>query len=239
MNFRLRKNFRNLKMVQENLKKVCNTLDFTYLSIVRPDYNHTNNVAKIQMLDADEKPSLTGKNFIDVDGLLTDQESITLFSTNADCNLVLLYDPAKKVIANVHAGWRGTFDKIVQNAIVKMKKEYESNPKDIICCFCPCIRKCHFEVDEDVAKKCEEIFGYFGNLNEIIVKGELKENKQKYYIDTVLINKILLKNEGVLEKNIVDSNICSVCSKDKIHSRRAEGEDFELGCALIAINNKN
>lgn len=238
MNFRLRKNFRNIDMVKENLKKVSAELGFEYLSIVRPDYNHTNNVAEIQILDEEEKPSLSGKNFVEVDGLVTNEESITLFSTNADCNLILMYDPIKKVIANIHAGWRGTFGKIAKNAIIKMKEEYNCNTKDIICCFCPSIRRCHFEVDEDVAKKCEEIFGYFGNLNEIILKGEQKEGKQKYYIDTVLINKNLLKNEGILEENIVDSNICSVCSKHKIHSRRAEGEEFELGCALIAIKNK-
>ena len=63
----------------------------------------------------------------------------------------------------------------------------------------------------------------------------VKNNKQKYFIDTILINKMLLKEEGILEKNIIDSNICSICNQDKIHSRRAEGENFGLACALIEL----
>lgn len=132
-------------------------------------------------------------------------------------------------------GWRGTFEKIASNAIQKMKKEFNSNPGDIICCLCPSIRKCHFEVDEDVANKCREIFNYTGKLDEIILIGEKKEGKQKYYIDTIIINKILLLEQGILPENIVDSGICSVCHSDKIHSRRADGVNFGLGCSLIEI----
>ena len=130
-------------------------------------------------------------------------------------------------------GWRGTFAKIVQNAIRKMKEEYHCNPKDIICCFCPSIRKCHFEVDQDVAEKCQELFVSTGRMSEIIELGEIKEGKQKYLIDTLLINQILLQEEGILEENIIDCEICSVCHADKIHSRRADGENFGLACSLI------
>ena len=84
---------------------------------------------------------------------------------------------------------------------------------------------------------CEEIFSYTKKMNEIIQKGEIKEGKQKYFIDTLLINKILLKEEGILEENIIDSGICSMCHSDKIHSRRAEGIDFGLGTALIERKN--
>ena len=134
-------------------------------------------------------------------------------------------------------GWRGTFAKIASKAIRKMKEEFHSNPQDIICCLCPSIRKCHFEVDEDVANQCKEIFSSTGRINEIMEKGEIKDGKQKYYIDTILINRILLQEEGILEENIVDSGICSVCHSDKIHSRRAHGVNFGLGCSLIEIKN--
>lgn len=130
-------------------------------------------------------------------------------------------------------GWRGTFHKIAQNAIQKMKEEYYCNPQDIICCFCPSIRQCHFEVDLDVAEQCRDIFADTGRMEEIMRKGKIKDGKQKYHIDTVLINQILLEKEGVLEENIVDSGICSVCHSEQIHSRRAEGENFGLGVALI------
>ena len=58
---------------------------------------------------------------------------------------------------------------------------------------------------------------------------EAIEIKNKYLIDTVCINKILLENLGVPEKNIIDSKICSVCNSEKINSYRVEGKDFKRG----------
>lgn len=114
-----------------------------------------------------------------------------------------------------------------------MKEVYGCLPKDILCFFCPSIRMCHFEVEDDVAKKCTELFESTGRMSEIMKIGEIRDGKQKYLIDTVLINKMLLQEEGILPENIVDCGICSICNSDKIHSRRAEGLDFGLGCSLI------
>ena len=234
MNFRLGTNFRHLETVKKNLEVVCDELGIAKSSVIRPDYNHTSNVKVVDFVDnSEENPELSGKRFKDTDGLITDKTGIAMISTNADCNLILLYDPVKKVIGNIHAGWRGTFGKIALNAIHKMQETYGSNPEDILCFLCPSIRKCHFEVDEDVKEMCEETFHYTNRLGEIVQKGEVKEGKQKYLIDTVLINQMLLEEAGVLPENIVDSGICSVCASGKIHSKRAEGEYFGLGLAII------
>ena len=236
MNFRCGKDFRNIEMVKTNLKKVTEELNLNYENIIRPDYEHTNNVKVISEYMEIERPSLYGQNFKETDGLIMRLEEIPIMSTNADCNLILLYDPVKKVFANVHAGWRGTFGKIIQNAVQKMQKEYGSDSKNIISCLCPSIRKCHFEVESDVAELCIKNFEYTGRLEEIIEKGEVKEGRQKFYIDTVLINKILLEEMGVVEENIIDPGICSVCNSNKIHSRRADGLNFGLGMAIIQKN---
>ncbi len=234
MNFRLGTNFRNFEMVKANISKVCKELDIAENTVVRPDYNHTANVRVVDFVDnSDGISDISGKRFKDVDGLITDKTHITMMSTNADCNLILIYDSMKKVVGNIHAGWRGTFDKIALNAINLMKEKFDSNPSDILCFLCPSIRKCHFEVDEDVKELCEKVFEYTGRIEEIIEKGEIKEGKQKYLIDTILINKLLLAEAGVLAENIVDSGVCSVCDSDLVHSRRAEGEYFGLGSAFI------
>ena len=94
---------------------------------------------------------------------------------------------------------------------------------------------CHFEVEEDVKIPCEAIFGYTNRLDEIIKMGRILEGVQKYNIDTVLINKIILEEEGIKKENIFDSNICSVCQSEKIHSRRVEGMDYGVGTAVIQI----
>lgn len=224
-------NFRstNPELEFNSYKVLYDELGLDIKSYTKPLQKHTSTVKCIdKVMEKQELP--------DVDGLITDKKGITLSTTNADCILFLFFDPVKKVIANVHSGWRGTFQKIGEKAIRKMIEYYKCDPKDILCFICPSIRKCHFEVDEDVKELCEEIFAFTGKLDQIIFPGEIKEGKQKYFIDTVMINKILFRECGIKAKNIIDSGICSVCHKDKISSYRVEGKDFKLATAVISLD---
>ena len=142
----------------------------------------------------------------------------------------MFFDPVKRVIANVHSGWKGTLQRISVKAVEKMVEKYNSKYEDIICCICPSIRRCHFEVKKDVEKLFKEEFKDL-NLEEII---DEKEN-ESWYIDTVLINKIILEKKGLKQENIIDSNICTVCNKDLMHSYRAEKELYNVNTALIEI----
>ncbi len=222
-------NFRsNSKEEQESYKRIFDSVGLDIKTYVKPQQKHTNKVTCVDKVMKTEE-------LLETDGLITNKENITLVTTNADCILFLFYDPVKKVIANVHSGWRGTFKKIGEVAISKMIKEYGCNPEDIEIYIWPSIRKCHFEVDEDVKTECEKIFKFTNKLDEIIKIGEIKEGKQKYFIDTILINKILFLNHGIKESNIYDCDICSVCNSDKIRSYRAEGKDFKLATSIISL----
>ena len=166
------------------------------------------------------------------DGLITNKKDIILATTNADCILMLFFDPQKKVIANVHSGWKGTLQEISIEAVKKMKEEYSCNAEDIMCFICPSIRKCHFEVDQEVKDLFYNKFKKLYNIEEII---EENKEKNKWHIDTVLINRTILKQEGLKEENIIDSGLCSVCNSDIIHSFRVEKEGYGLETALIAL----
>ncbi len=208
-------------------------LDINLNTLVKPHQSHTDNILVIDKKINKDEPDIYMDYLMDIDGTITEKSNITLTSTNADCIILLIYDPIKKVIASIHSGWRGTFKKVSQKAIQIMKKEFDCNPENIIVCICPSIRICHFEVDLDVKEECEKIFSYLNKNNKIIKIGEIKGEKQKYFIDTVLITKLLLKEEKIKEENIIDSNICSVCECKNVHSRRAEGINYGLGGTII------
>lgn len=220
-----------------NYKDICNYLNLDINKLVKPNQRHTNNIEIVKNI----KEMDMAKTYIETDGLITNVNYNALATSNADCILLLCYDPVKNVIANVHSGWKGTANKIAEIAINKMICEYNCNPKDIICCICPSIRKCHFEVEKDVKDIFEEKFNYTGKLDEIIeyigknksINGEFVD---KWVIDTVLINKIMLTNCGLTNENIIDSGICSVCNSESIHSCRIEGKDkYGLNSAIIAM----
>ena len=167
-----------------------------------------------------------------VDGICTNVRNNILATVNADCILILFFDPIKKVVANVHSGWRGTLQKISVKTVDKMVEQYKCNPQDIICCICPSIRKCHFEVEQDVKDSFVMEFQDMFNLDEVI---EEKILGKKWNIDTVRINEILLEKRGLRKDNIIDCGICSVCNSDIIHSYRIEGKGNGLSSAIIGL----
>ena len=110
---------------------------------------------------------------------------------------------------------------------------YNSNPKDIIACIGPAIWKCHFEVDEDVKNIFQTTFSY----NNIIEKGKIKDWKQKYLIDTNLINRKLSEDIWLNWENIIESKICTVCNSKKTHSYRTDKNKSWRSTAVIGLIN--
>lgn len=227
------------KLPKEEYKKaiksyqlLCNSIDCNYINLVKTNQEHTDCVKIVDEKVNKDEPDFNLRKYYNTDGLITNQKDRILSTTNADCILLLFFDPIKKVVANIHSGWKGTLQRIAIKTVQKMVKEFGCNPKDIICCICPSIRKCHFEVEKDVKDMFEKEFQDLDNLNEII---EEKVPSQKWNIDTVLINQIILEKQGLKKENIIDSGICSVCHSDLIHSYRVEKQGYGLNTALIGL----
>lgn len=213
---------------KNSYKRICEELKINYNNIVNTNQNHTDNIKIINQKINNNEPDFN--LYENTDGLITNKKQIILSTINADCILLIFYDPVKKVIANVHSGWRGTVQRIAVKTVEKMKEKFGCNPEDIICFMSPSIRKDHFEVDTDVYEIFKKEFKDIENFEEI---AEQKNNK--WYIDTILINRIILKKEGLKEENIIDSGICSVCNQELIHSYRAHGKEAGRATLLIEM----
>lgn len=218
----------------ENLGK-C--IDIKLNKMVKPNQDHTDKIQIVEKHILENEPDFNLEVYDKTDGLITNKKDIALATTNADCILLLFFDPVNKVIANVHSGWRGTIQRVSVKTVQKMVNKFNCKPENIICCICPSIRKCHFEVENDVKEIFEKEFKdlKIEQNNDIMEK---QKDKEKWNIDTVLINKILLEQEGLKQENIIDSGICSVCNSDLIHSYRVERQGYGLATALIKINDK-
>lgn len=216
--------------VLKNYKKIAECLGVDYNSIIRPYQTHTDVVKSVD--NKYDTIQIFPKEFWNVDGLVTNKTNITFSLSYADCIPLFFYDPVKKVIGNVHSGWKGTLQKIGQKAVYKMKDAYNCNPKDIICCIGPSIRKCDFEVEEDVKQQFYNEFNYTNRIDYIIIK---KDSSNKYYIDTVLINEIILEEAGLKPENIIDSKICTVCNSDYMHSYRVDKNNAGRNTAIISL----
>ena len=64
---------------------------------------------------AEQQAALEG-----IDALITDQARLCIGVSTADCVPVLLADKDQRVVAAIHAGWRGTQAGIAANAVETM-----------------------------------------------------------------------------------------------------------------------
>ena len=221
----------------QDYKNLCNAINVDYKNIVKTNQEHTDNIAIANKKINQDFPDINLEEYSKTDGIVTNRPNLVLSTTNADCILLLFFDPVTKTIANTHSGWKGTLQRISVKTVEKMINEFNSKPEDIICCICPSIRKCHFEVNRDVKEMFENEFKDL-NINKNIDIMEKQKDKEKWNIDTVLINRIILKKAGLKDENIIDSGLCSVCNKDLIHSFRVEKQGYGLNTALISLIEK-
>jgi len=218
----------------QSYKSLCSAVKLDYKNVVKTNQEHTDNIKIIAKKINKDEPDINIEEYSRTDGMITNQKNLILSTTNADCILLLFFDPVTKTIANVHSGWRGTLQRISIKTVKKMQNEFDCKPENIICCICPSIRKDHFEVEKDVKDMFENEFQDLDISNNLDIM-EKQENKEKWNIDTVLINKIILKNAGLKLENIIDSKICSKCNSNLVHSFRAEGKGYGLATALISL----
>ncbi|MDR3575133.1 MAG: peptidoglycan editing factor PgeF [Anaerolineaceae bacterium] len=162
----------------------------------------------------------------EADAILTDRPGITLFMRFADCVPIFLFDPTRKVIGMVHAGWMGTVNRIVTGAIDAMVNRYGSDPKNIIAGIGPSIGPDHYQIGDEVIKQVKQTFG--SDAGEI-----LKSMDGGIHLDLWEANLILLQLAGV--QHIQNSGICTYCHIDDWYSHRGEhGKTGRFG-AILAL----
>lgn len=164
----------------------------------------------------------------EADALITNIEGITLVGYYADCVVTLLYDEKSSCVGVCHSGWRGTATNILGKTVQKMHDEFGALPKNIICAIGPSIRQCCFETDFDVPDAMISEMGK--TCEKFIIK-----NGQKYHVDLQGINIQNLENQGILQKNIVDSGICTCCQSDEFWSHRKTKGKRGVGAAFIRL----
>ena len=96
------------------------------------------------MVWVDPEPGQAG------DGMITQHSGRLLTIRTADCCPILLVDTRQRVVAAVHAGWRGTVARIAAIAVGEMQSQLGTLPQDIRAALGPCIGSCCYEVGEDV-----------------------------------------------------------------------------------------
>ena len=194
---------------------------------------HTTNIRVVKDEDRG-KGVCREREYVDVDGLITNVPGIILSTFHADCPPVYLVDPVKKAIGLCHSGWKGTLGEISKNAIEAMSREYGSKAEDFHAAVGPSVCLDCYEVSSDVADKFIEKFG----LNRLLEKNSIiDKGNGKYQLGLWNIIKMSLLDVGVKEQNIEITDICTCCNPDYLFSHRVQHEDRGNLAAFLCLEN--
>lgn len=212
------------KNVEENYRRLCNSLGIETGDIVCSNQVHG---TFIRVATKDDCFGLFKPTSHQADGIITNTPGLAAMVFTADCVPILLYDPVKRVACAVHAGWRGTVADIAGTAVRKMESEYGSSPADITAAIGPCISKCCYETDVDVADAVRKVIPDFADTC-------ISLNGNKYKIDLKEINRVLLANAGLYDISVSDE--CTSCNCTKYWSHRKTGGKRGSQVALIVVH---
>lgn len=152
------------------------------------------------------------------DAIISSEPGVAIGIKTADCVPILVADSETRLIACVHAGWRGTAANIIGRTIDELVSR-GGHPKNLCVAIGPSIGSCCYEVGPDVARNFEKWQAGAG-------AGE------RVALDLPAINEVQLTEAGVL--NVWKSGECTYCRPERFFSFRREKE--QAGRMLSFVN---
>jgi polyphenol oxidase len=186
--------------IAENRRRFCDALGF------RPEQ-----MAWSKQVHGDQILTVTAPGGTEgFDALITDRPGILLTVSVADCTPILVFDTKNRIVAAIHAGWRGTSARIVEKTIARMAEIYGASSPDCRAYIGPCIDECAFEVGAEVAEAFDDAFKRFDPA------------RNKFFIDLKQANRAQLLNAGIPDQYIEVSPFSTVSHNGDYFSHRTE-----------------
>lgn len=196
----------HVKYVEENRRRLSEFMGVPMERLIFQKQTHSTNYKIITLRNYRDPIENT-------DALITAEKDIAIATLGADCVPILLYDQENKVIASIHAGWKGTVNGIVDRVMKILKEDFNSNPVNILAGIGPSICAEVYEVGPEVVEAFEKTFSNFDQLIS-------NRHGDKAHVDLWAANKTWLLNHGVPEKNIEISGLCTFKNNHQFFSAR-------------------
>jgi len=199
--------------VASNLAIIKNALGANHLIFM--NQSHGNGIFVFRPEHMDIKVEIPS-----VDAVIIDTPDIAILVKQADCQGVIIFDPEKRVVANVHCGWRGNVKNILGNVVTRMKHDFGCREHDLLATIGPSLGPC-----------CAEFVGHKKIFPNSFEEFMVRENNFNLWA----ISEWQLVNAGLRQENIESSNICTRCRTDLFYSYRGEGETGRFGTVVMLI----
>ena len=209
--------------IAQNRQALCQLLQIDDSRLLMPHQVHLTEIATIddgflRLGDVERQQRLEG-----VDAVMTDLSGLCIGVSTADCIPVLLYDRKRHATCAIHAGWRGTLQRIVEKAVRAMVATYGTNPADLVAQIGPGISLDSFEVGDEVYEAFVQAGFDMAAISAKFITDHSSLITSKWHIDLPACNQQQLTASGVLPERIAVSDICTYKQHDTFFSARRLG----------------
>jgi YfiH family protein len=206
-----------VRRVQCNRRLVADALDAPELVFVRQVHGRG-----VQVVD--DRPIRDAAALPEADVLITDRPGKWLVVQVADCQAILMYDPVRRAVANVHCGWRGSVANLAGHAVGALRGAFGCEPKNLLVGIGPSLGPC-----------CAE----FVNFREEIPARLWNYRRDTVYFDFWAMTRDQLIAAGVRADRIEISRLCTRCNTDRFFSYRGEKRTGRFPAVIGLKNDPN
>ena len=202
--------------VKENLWRIKHSMNLSRIVSSYQVHGDT-----IHLIDEDAVTRLAAREPVLItqpgDALVTGLRGIGLLIKIADCQAIFLVDPVKRVIANVHCGWRGSVTNLPGKVVSFLQEQFGCDPGNLLGAISPSLGPC-----------C----GEFKNYRDELPPSFHPFQSKPQHFDFWKITQAQLTDSGMSPGNIEWAGRCTVCETRHFFSYRGEGNTGRNGAVL-------
>lgn len=157
------------------------------------------------------------------DAMITDRAGRLLVIQVADCQAVILHDPVRNVVANIHSGWRGSVADILGKTVATMKAKFGCRTDDLRAGIGPSLGPC-----------CAEFIHYRREIPPALWRYRVGD----CHFDFWAMSVDQLRAAGVSDRRIEVAGLCTRCRTDLFFSYRGEKTTGRFAVAAGLIRKK-
>jgi len=184
----------------------------------------------VRILNRGKVPEGAGAERPDGDAIVSDEPGLVLAVMVADCVPILICDPARGAAAAIHAGWRGTCARVARTAIDTMRREFGSDPADLVAAIGPSVGPDDYEVGESLIEAFLEAGHARTDVDRWFIRPRLKP-----HLDLWSANRDQLISAGVRPQQIHLCGLSTVAHPGVFDSYRIAAERAGRMAALIVV----
>ncbi|QED47463.1 peptidoglycan editing factor PgeF [Cytobacillus dafuensis] len=201
--------------VRKNRESIAKLLNFPLDTWVGAEQTHEIHIQKVSKADGGKGSAVYEESFNGTDGFFTFEKGLLLTLCYADCVPLYFCHENTGAIGTAHAGWKGTVNGIARE-MVKFFKNEGMDLEGLHVVIGPSICNNCYIVDDHVITLIEN------RLEDIDNKPYNQIGENQYNLDLKQLNKEILIQSGVFEKNIKVSTLCTSCQNDHFFSHRRD-----------------